>query len=105
MSRDVDLYREATLRPRVRGERGVVGDGDGADDGQSAAVVVVDVGAVEPVMDELLAGLRLTPDRVRVRRIVDVAATGRRVGWGFRDLGTARVPSKRGLAWCAQNGK
>jgi len=31
----VDLYREATLRPRVRGERRVVGDGDGADDGQS----------------------------------------------------------------------
>jgi DNA-binding NarL/FixJ family response regulator len=25
----VDLCREATLRPRVRGERGVVGDGDG----------------------------------------------------------------------------
>jgi len=43
----VDLYREATLRPRVRGERGVVGDGDGADDGQSEAVVVVDAGAVE----------------------------------------------------------
>ena len=43
----MDLYREATLRPRVRGERGVVGDGDGADDGQSEAVVVVDVGAVE----------------------------------------------------------
>jgi hypothetical protein len=43
----VDLYREATLRPRVRGERGVVGDGDGADDGQSEAVVVVDVGVVE----------------------------------------------------------
>ncbi len=41
----MDLYREATLRPRVRGERGVVGDG--ADDGQSEAVVVVDVGAVE----------------------------------------------------------
>jgi predicted nucleotide-binding protein len=38
----VDLYREATLRPRVRDERGVVGDGDGADDGQSEAVVVVD---------------------------------------------------------------
>ena len=34
-------------RPRVRGERGVVGDGDGADDGQSEAVVVGDVGAVE----------------------------------------------------------
>ena len=45
--RDVDRYREATLRPRVRGERGVVGDGDGADDGQSEAVVVVDAGAVE----------------------------------------------------------
>jgi hypothetical protein len=43
----VDLYREATLRPRVRGEPGVVGDGDGADDGQSEAVVVVDAGAVE----------------------------------------------------------
>jgi hypothetical protein len=43
----VDLYREATLRPRVRGERGVVGDGDGADDGQSEAVVVLDAGAVE----------------------------------------------------------
>ena len=45
----MDLYREATLRPRVRGERGVVGggDGDGADDGQSEAVVVVDVRAVE----------------------------------------------------------
>ena len=43
----MDLYREATLPPRVRGERGVVGDGDGADDGQSEAVVVVDVGAVE----------------------------------------------------------
>jgi hypothetical protein len=28
-------------------ERGVVGDGDGADDGQSEAVVVVDAGAVE----------------------------------------------------------
>lgn len=41
------LDREATLRPRVRGERGVVGDGDAADDGQSAAVVVVDAGAVE----------------------------------------------------------
>ena len=43
----MDRYREAILRPRVRGERGVVGDGDGADDGQSEAVVVVDVGAVE----------------------------------------------------------
>ncbi len=43
----MDLYREATPRPRVRGERGVVGDGDGADDGQSEAVVVVDAGAVE----------------------------------------------------------
>jgi hypothetical protein len=43
----VDLYREATLRPRVRDERGVVGDGDRADDGQSEAVVVVDAGAVE----------------------------------------------------------
>ena len=43
----MDLYREATLRPRVRGERGVVGDGAGADDGQSEAVVVVDAGAVE----------------------------------------------------------
>ena len=43
----MDRYREATLRPRVRGERGVVGDGDGADDGQSEAVVVVDAGAVE----------------------------------------------------------
>jgi hypothetical protein len=43
----VDLYRETTLRPRVRGQRGVVGDGDGPDDGQSAAVVVVDVGVVE----------------------------------------------------------
>ncbi|MEU0568475.1 hypothetical protein ABZ297_24265 [Nonomuraea sp. NPDC005983] len=34
----MDLYREATLRPRVRGERGVDGDGDGdgADDGCSA---------------------------------------------------------------------
>jgi hypothetical protein len=39
MSRDVDLYREATLRPRVRGERGVVGDGDGASDRQYEAVV------------------------------------------------------------------
>jgi hypothetical protein len=29
------FYREATLRPHVRGERGVVSDGDGADDGQS----------------------------------------------------------------------
>ena len=28
-------------------ERGVVGDGNGADDGQSEAVVVVDAGAVE----------------------------------------------------------
>ncbi len=43
----MDLSREATLRPRVRGERGVVGDGDGADDGQSEAVAVVDAGAVE----------------------------------------------------------
>lgn len=43
----MDRYREATLRPRVRGERGVVGDGDGADDGQSEAVVVGDAGAVE----------------------------------------------------------
>jgi hypothetical protein len=43
----VDLDREATPRPRVRGERGVVGDGDGADDGQSEAVVIVDAGAVE----------------------------------------------------------
>jgi predicted ATPase len=34
----VDLHRAATLRPRVRGERGVAGDGDGADDGQSEAV-------------------------------------------------------------------
>jgi hypothetical protein len=33
----------ATLRPCVRGERGVVGDGDGASDGQSEAVVIVDV--------------------------------------------------------------
>jgi hypothetical protein len=45
----VDLSREVTLRLRVRGERGVVGGGggDGADDGQSEAVVVVDVGVVE----------------------------------------------------------
>ena len=43
----MDFYREATLRPRVRGERSVVGDGDGADDGQSEAVVVVTAGAVE----------------------------------------------------------
>jgi hypothetical protein len=43
----VDLDRDAPLRPRVRGERGVVGDGDGADDGQSEAVVVDDAGAVE----------------------------------------------------------
>ena len=47
MKREVDRYRAATLRPRVRGERGVVGDGDGAADGQSEAVVVGDVGAVE----------------------------------------------------------
>ena len=40
----MDRYREATLRPRVRDERGVVGDGDGADDGQSEAVVVIDAG-------------------------------------------------------------
>jgi hypothetical protein len=40
----VDRRREATLRQRVRGERGVVGDGDGADDGPSEAVVVVDAG-------------------------------------------------------------
>ncbi len=33
------LYREATLRPRVRGERGVAGGGDGADDGQSEAMM------------------------------------------------------------------
>jgi hypothetical protein len=39
--------REATLRPRVRDERGVVGGNDRADDGQSEAVVVVDAGAVE----------------------------------------------------------
>jgi hypothetical protein len=43
----VDRDREATLRPRVRGERGVAGDGHGADDRQSEAVVVVNVGAVE----------------------------------------------------------
>ncbi len=43
----MDLDRDAALRPRVRGERGVVGDGDGADDGQSEAVVVDDAGAVE----------------------------------------------------------
>ena len=29
--REVDPYREATLRPRGRGERGAVGDRDGAD--------------------------------------------------------------------------
>ena len=43
----MDLYREATLRPRARGERGAVGDGDRADDGQSEAGMVVDVGAVQ----------------------------------------------------------
>jgi hypothetical protein len=42
----VDLYREAAPGPRVGGERGVVGDGDGADDGQSEAVVVIDADAV-----------------------------------------------------------
>ena len=41
----MDRYRAAILRPRVRGERGVVGDG--AEDGQSEAVVVIDAGAVE----------------------------------------------------------
>jgi hypothetical protein len=49
--------REATLRARVRGERGVVDDGDGADDGQSEAVVVVDAGGrvagLEEAMDLL----------------------------------------------------
>ena len=72
----MDRYREATLRPRRR---------DGADDGQSEAVVIVDAGAVG--LAESLTPLQHT------------------AGWGFRDLGTARVPSKRGLAWCAQNGK
>jgi hypothetical protein len=37
----VDLYREATLRPRVRGQRGV--EGDGADEGQSEAVAAVEL--------------------------------------------------------------
>jgi hypothetical protein len=41
------IATERPLRPRVRGARGVVGDGDGADDRQSEAVVVVDAGAVE----------------------------------------------------------
>jgi hypothetical protein len=41
----VDVHREGFLRSRVRGERGVVGDGHGADDGPSEAVVVVDAGA------------------------------------------------------------
>ena len=43
----MNLDREATLRPHVRGERGVVGDDDAADDGQSEAVVVGDAGAVK----------------------------------------------------------
>jgi len=34
-------YRVVTLRPRVRGERGVVSDGEVADDGQSEAVTVL----------------------------------------------------------------
>jgi hypothetical protein len=39
----VDLHQEATLRPRVRGERGVVGDGYG----ESEAVMVVDAVPVD----------------------------------------------------------
>ena len=54
------FYREATPRPRIRGEPGVVGDGDGADDGQSEAVVVVDAGAVES-----LAGVEKSVDLLR----------------------------------------
>ena len=38
--------REGSPRPRVRGERGLVGDGDGAEDGQSEGVAVVGVGAI-----------------------------------------------------------
>jgi hypothetical protein len=42
----VELYREATPRPRILGERGVVGDRYGADDGQSEGVVVVGEGLI-----------------------------------------------------------
>ena len=38
--------KSASVAPLVRGEPGVVGDGDGADDGQSEAVVVIDADAV-----------------------------------------------------------
>ncbi len=51
----------------------------------SRPVVVGDAGAVE-----LAASLTLLQHAA---------------GWGLRDPGTAWVPSKRGLAWCAQNGK
>src|SRR5262249_12117399 len=53
---------EATLRPRVRGERGVDGNGDG--DGQSEAVVVVEVPPIAGAV-ESLEGLEEAMDLLR----------------------------------------
>jgi hypothetical protein len=64
----------------------MVGAGDGAEDGQPEAVVVVHVGMVE--LEKSLTLLQNPPGRLGAQR-----------------PGTARVPSKSGSAWCPWNGK
>ena len=73
----MDLYWEAGLRPRLRRERGVVGDGDGADDGlvrgRGARRRDVDVEAVAEAATALTpvpGGLGPVPTSLLLRQVV-----------------------------------
>jgi hypothetical protein len=70
----VGRRRGASLRQRVRGERGA-GDCDGADDGQSEAVVVVDAAAVQS-LDALEEAVDLLEADLGLIRVVVIDACG-----------------------------
>jgi S1-C subfamily serine protease len=74
----VDLYQEATLRPRVRGERGVLGDGDGTHD-RSA-----DVG--QPRLTRVVRYFGLGKETAVFVVAVEPGSPGQRAGLNEDDL-------------------